>query len=395
MLDATQLCKHLGYVLHTPVRLYSRDGELRAGESEGQEDPLVCDPGFAARLLAMRRADTPVLHYEFQSALYAVIPSGSGASFVLGPVCYARGTDEVSLAVAKAHRLRHPDIYRVTYVPLDIVLEHILILFHSASDIRMSRDDLAIQSPGTANFLREVGERAYSIVYHLRENESSHNSYAQEVREQKAIREGDLDALRRSWSELQEGQIGRLGKDEITHYRNLGIVVVTLACRSAMEGGVLPEIAYSLADSYTVKIGELTDPIEITKLFRGAEVQYAELVRDASSHAEQSRHVLRCKEIIHDRLHQRIRVEDLAAELGLTRGYLSQIFLKEEEIKLSAYIIREKIRASEYLLMRSKESIEQIAATFAFASQSHYGQAFKKQNGMTPGAFREKYQSRK
>ena len=394
MLRAEQLCRHLGYVMHSPVRLYDADGNLLSREAS-EEDPLLCDPAFAAKMLALRREDLPALHVELDGVLYAVIPAEEGRTILLGPTSYRRGTVRSSRAVARAHGLQHPEAYHITYVPLDILLEFILLLFHSVSDAALSREDLALQCEQLSDYSDDIVSRTYSIVYQLRENDASHNSYAQEVKEQKAVREGDIDALRQSWLELDEGQIGRLGKDDVTHYRNLAVVVITLASRSAMEGGVLPEVAYSLADAYTMQVGELTDPLEITKLFRSAEIRFAELVRDNSMANVQNRHVLRCKELIHDRLHQRIGVEELAEELGLSRSYLSHIFLQEEGVKLSTYILKEKIRASEYLLMDPQLSLEQIAATFGFASQSHYGQVFKKFKGVTPGIYRQTHQSRK
>ena len=38
-------------------------------------------------------------------------------------------------------------------------------------------------------------------------------------------------------------------------------------------------------------------------------------------------------------------------------------------------------------------SLEQIAATLGFSSQSHFGQVFKRFNGITPGTYRTQHQS--
>ena len=396
MLSAKQLCSHLCYMLHTQIRLYDADGNCLTSDmvTTDQEDPLLCDPDFASALLAMRRSERPVLHTEEHGAVYAVIPAEQGQTILLGPFCHTRPTTAASQAAARQHHLKHPHAYHITFLPLDYALEAILLLFHSGSDAPLSRDDLAIMMLGE-DYTEEVRSDAYSVIYQLRETDSAHNSYAQELREQKAIREGNLDALKASWAEVQTGQLGRLGKDELTHFRNLAIVVVTLASRSAMEGGVLPEIAYSLADAYTVKISEMRDVAKIGKLFRSAEIHFLELVQKSAGRENRNRYVARCKQLIHDRLHQKISAQELADELGLSRSYLSQLFLQEEGLNLSSYILRAKIRASEYLLMMPELSLEQIAATLGFSSQSHFGQVFKRFNGMTPGAYREQHQSPK
>ena len=396
MLSAKQLCYHLCYMLHTPIRLYDKSGIcLTTGTvTEDQEDPLICDPDFAASLLAMRQCERPMLHVETHGTVYAVIPAEEEQTVLLGPFCYTRSTASASLGVARQHHLRHPHAYHISFLPLDFALEAILLLFHSGSYIPLSREDLAAQMLDE-DYTEEVRSDAYSVIYQLRETDSAHNSYAQELREQKAIREGNLEALKRSWAEVQTGQIGRLGKDELTHYRNLGVVIITLASRSAMEGGVLPEVAYSLADAYTVKISELGDVAKISKLIRSAEIHFLELVQKRTGADVQNRYVARCKQLIHDRLHQKISAQELAHELGLSRSYLSQLFLQEEGLNLSSYILRAKVRASEYLLMMPELSLEQIATTLGFSSQSHFGQVFKRFNAMTPGAYREQHQGRK
>ena len=393
MLDLEQLCHHVRYLLHTPVWLFDANAcPLLSGTvAEGTEDPLLCDPAFVRELLSRRKNDMPVFHYETDGVFYAVIPAGERESCILGPVSCVRNTADTSVSVAITHHLQYPDIYRITYVPLDITLECVLMLFHAANDTPLSRGDLAIRNPAPENVQDKANSMAYAVVYHLRENNTSHNSYAQETREQQAIRNGDTAALRRSWEEVQTGQIGRLGKNELSHYRNLAVTIIALSSRSAIEGGVMPEIAYSLADSYVMRTEELTSPMELMKLLRSAEVHFTELVHKSARNGAGNRHILRCKEIVHNRLHQRIRVADIASELGINRTYLSELFLKEEGIPLSTYIIREKLRDSEHLLTRSTVSLEQIAATYAFASQSHYGQAFRKRYGMSPGAYRNSH----
>ena len=70
--------------------------------------------------------------------------------------------------------------------------------------------------------------------------------------------------------------------------------------------------------------------------------------------------------------------------------------LREEGASFSSsYILRAKIRASEYLMMMPELSLEQIAATLGFSSQSHFGQVFKRFNGITPGVYREQHQRQK
>lgn len=396
MISTIHLCQHVSSMLHIPVRIFEKDGTpVDMGYSEdNQEDPLICDPEFRNTLLESRKEDEPTLFYEANCVMYAVIPANGDRTVVTGPACYVSDTRSESRAVALLHYLDDPDHYTINFVSLEMMAEAVLLIFHSHSDNEMSARSLLLGSRQT-EYTQEARADAYSIIYRNRENQTSHNSYAQEVREQKAVREGNVEALKQSWGEVQVGKVGRLGKDEITHFRNLAVVVITLSSRSAIEGGVLPEVAYSMADSYTMRINEMYDPVEIGKLMRTAEVHYTELVKKAKDSSNQNPYVRRCKELIHDRLHERVYEEELAEELGITRSYLSQLFLKEEGMHLTEFILRQKVRSSEYLLIYPDVPLGRIAATFGFSSQSHYGQVFKKYNGMTPGKYRERYLAHK
>lgn len=396
MISTVHLCQHVSSMLHIPVRIYEKDGspvDMRYAE-DNQEDPLVRDPDFRNMLLGSRKEEEPVIFYEANCVMYAVIPANGERTVVTGPACYVSDTRNESRAVALLHYLEDPDHYIINFVSIEMMAEAILLIFHSHSDAELSKQSLMLRSRPT-EYTQDARADAYSIIYQNRENQSSHNSYAQEVREQKAIREGNIEALKQSWTEVQAGKVGRLGRDEVTHFRNLAVVLITLSSRSAIEGGVLPEVAYSLADSYTVRASEMNDPVEIGKMTRTMEVHYAELVKKARESRNENPYIHRCKELIHDRLNERVYEEDLADELGITRSYLSQLFLKEEGMHLTEFILRQKVRSSEYLLIYPDIPLGRIAATFGFSSQSHYGQVFKKYNGMTPGKYREKYLSHK
>lgn len=62
--------------------------------------------------------------------------------------------------------------------------------------------------------------------------------------------------LKKSIGEDYLGKTGVLSKDELRNTKNLGIVVMTLASRAAIRGGLMPEISYSMSDVFIQKIEE-------------------------------------------------------------------------------------------------------------------------------------------
>lgn len=146
-----------------------------------------------------------------------------------------------------------------------------------------------------------------------------------------------------------------------------------------------------MSDAYVLQVEELLHADEVIALARQAEVHYATLVRDHIDGMQKNALVTRCKEEVAKRLHQKITVAQLADELGVTRNYLSQLFMKEEGIPLMDYIMEQKIRSSLQVLRYTKATYGEVAYQLGFSSQSHFGQAFKKVMGMTPKQYRDKY----
>lgn len=126
-------------------------------------------------------------------------------------------------------------------------------------------------------------------------------------------------------------------------------------------------------------------------MIRQVEVEYCTAVRRLSSGSEGNTLVTRCKTLVVQKLHSRLTVKELAGQLEVTPDYLSRLFLREEGIKLSDYIIKEKINYAKQHLAYTDDAYGSLAFSLGFASQSHFGQAFKKWTKMTPKQYRDRY----
>lgn len=244
-------------------------------------------------------------------------------------------------------------------------------------------------------YYENIQKKLNSILFENQEHASNHNPYDQEIREFASIRNGDLEQLNKSWDEHYSGKIGTLAKTPLRHSKNHAIVLVTLACRAAIEGGVLSEIAFSLSDAYIQQIEETDTPADAFALGRHAEYQYTTLVRDlggqSSVDSEPDSKISKCKDYIQTHLHEKIIIDDIAKELYLNKNYLCDLFKKKEGVTIGTYILSEKIRLIRNMLTYSQYSYSEIATYFGFSSQSHLGKQFKKLTGMTLHQYREKF----
>lgn len=389
------IMEYLSRNLHTAVRVLTPEGRpekricLRADLEDRMNETLLSE------LLSFAAFEYPVLVSDDASAAYAVVSAGEQI-LILGPVLLTFGNacrHRISCGGYDADALLflHPcgsaDLLR------DALLLH--NLFH--------KNNLTMEEAADVNYLDDqikytVQEHFVKIVFENQEQGSRHNPYDQEVREVAAIRNGDLEALKQSWAEDYTGKLGVVAKTPLRNHQNLGIILVTLASRAAMEGGVMPEIAYSFSDSYINKIEEAVSPEAALSLGRQAEYHYACLVQEVKKERTSSEtgrntnsNISLCKDYIFSHLHEKIRISDIAKELYLNPNYLSDLFRKAEGITISGYILQEKLKLVKNMLIYSRYSYNEIASYLGFSSQSHLGMRFRKHTGMTLHQYRETY----
>ena len=392
MLTTEQLCRRIIRLIHAPIRIYDSEGYLiRVFVDKGeQQDPLVCDESLLARLMALGSEDGPRLHLESDEIIYGVIFNENNG-YILGPCCLGRDAVAAAKALVRRHKMDAKVPYRVTRVTLDFFCETLLLLYEHLTDRTMNVNELYLQCFGGKELERQMQGRLLEVFYDLRETNTVHNPYSQELREQESIRTGDLEGLYRAFQESYTGRIGTLSRDPVRHAKNLAIVLITLASRSAMAGGLLPEVAYTMSDAFIQQVEELSSIGEVSALCRQAEIEYCAAVAKRSVSGSSNPLIDRCKKLIAEHLHERLSVKELAARLDITSDYLSRLFLQDEGTKLTEYILQRKIDVAKNQLIYTDNSYEAIAHALGFTSQSHFGQVFKKYTGMTPHRYRETY----
>lgn len=392
MLTTEQLCRRIIRLIHAPIRIYDSEGYLiRVFVDKGeQQDPLVCDESLLARLMALGSEDGPRLHLESDEIIYGVICNENNG-YILGPCCLGRDAVAAAKALVRRHKMDAKVPYRVTRVTMDFFCETLLLLYEHLTDRTMNVNELYLQCFGGKELERQMQGRLLEVFYDLRETNTVHNPYSQELREQESIRTGDLEGLYRAFQESYTGRIGILSRDPVRHAKNLAIVLITLASRSAMAGGLLPEVAYTMSDAFIQQVEELSSIGEVSALCRQAEIEYCAAVAKRSVSGSSNPLIDRCKKLVAEHLHERLSVKELAARLDITSDYLSRLFLQDEGTKLTEYILQRKIDVAKNQLIYTDNSYEAIAHALGFTSQSHFGQVFKKYTGMTPRRYRETY----
>jgi AraC family transcriptional regulator len=101
------------------------------------------------------------------------------------------------------------------------------------------------------------------------------------------------------------------------------------------------------------------------------------------------RQVLEITDYINNHLTRSIKLEDLAAYLGISQFHFSRLFKQSTGISPHQYVMQQRIELAKELLKKADRSIADIALDCGFNSQSHLGKYFRQITGMTPKAYRQ------
>lgn len=242
-----------------------------------------------------------------------------------------------------------------------------------------------------------VRKRYSELIFHNQEYQNSHNSYMAELQLLECIERGDPEMMENCWKANQKTTtFGVLAKDWSRNVKNLCIVVIALASRAAIRGGMQAEDAFSLCDCYIQELEEC-DANLLGELTLRAERHFAEMVRDlhnsstAGEDLRESPHITRCRDYIFTHLHSKLTVQEIADALYLNANYLCDLFRKHEDMTILQYILREKIKLAQNMLTYFSYTYSEIATYLGFSSQSHMSTHFKKFTGMTLRQYRVKY----
>ena len=102
--------------------------------------------------------------------------------------------------------------------------------------------------------------------------------------------------------------------------------------------------------------------------------------------------VVRMQEYIRKHYMEDIQVEQLAAKLYLSPGYLSMVFKKEAGENIKQYIRNVRMEKAEELLVSTQMSVREVGERTGFKNMSYFSKCFRQQYGESPESYRRKKQ---
>lgn len=117
-------------------------------------------------------------------------------------------------------------------------------------------------------------------------------------------------------------------------------------------------------------------------------------LRDCASHEEssaQKRLIRDAAAYIRSNYARDLTVDELAGILGISNSYFSQLFTREQGVSFSRFLSACRMDQARELLRTTNKRIYDIAAEVGYADVKYFLRVFKKAEGVTPQAYRDRH----
>lgn len=226
--------------------------------------------------------------------------------------------------------------------------------------------------------------------YDAKEMELFHNTYHYEQLYLDYIRSGNVEGLKKFFSNAFSIQAGQLADNTLRQAKNILIVSVTLATRCAIEGGLDIESAYQLSDVYIQESEKLQNTDALYHLQYNMLLDFTRRVAQAQVPHDTTSDIYKCIQYIKQHTNQAVSTSDVAAYIGKSRSHLSRCFKKELGFGMNEFIMRCKLEEAKSLLTYTDKSLSEISSYLCFSSQAYFQNVFKKKFGITPNEYRKR-----
>ena len=168
------------------------------------------------------------------------------------------------------------------------------------------------------------------------------------------------------------------------------IVFISLCARAAIEGGLSPDTAYALENTYIRRVQASRNITELGIVGNTMYEDFVQRVHLLRTMPQCSPEVQRCCEYVMMHVEEPLDLDTIAKYLNYTPYYFSRRFKREMHCSLADYIKASKIERAKVLLDTTELSILQIAERLHFGTRAHFSAVFTGIVGCAPGEYRRR-----
>lgn len=163
--------------------------------------------------------------------------------------------------------------------------------------------------------------------------------------------------------------------------------LVTMMTRAAVEAGAHTEEALGINFQSIQELSRIEDDQAIDTWLLSMLERLMATIRRSAVHPNRS-NLERALQYIEDNLDQKLRRETVARQAGFSPGHFTHLLNEHYGKTFREFLLDRRIRRATELLMRSDQSLADIALACGFADQSHFSRVFSKATGQSPRDYR-------
>lgn len=237
----------------------------------------------------------------------------------------------------------------------------------------------------------KFSNQLYQAIFTQREESTSAYSYIDEQNLMQCIKHGDRSGARIFAAKIARGRIGNMSGDVIRRSKYAIIASIAIITRAVIDVGVPVEQSYAMSDVYISKIDEEYDSRHLFDLYMDMIIDFCALV-ESNKNSNFPSWVRNCMEYIDQHSHTDITLDELGEYVSMAPSYISVQFKKIVGKSIKQYTNEKRIAEAKFLLRTTKMSIQEIAITLNFSTQSYFTKVFKEIEQVLPNEYRSMHQ---
>lgn len=217
-----------------------------------------------------------------------------------------------------------------------------------------------------------------------------HHTYQAEQALLQMVRYGDMNyrsAMEKA-GQLSSG-VGISTSDPVKRAILSASNFTALCTRAAIEGGLTPDTAYTVGDSYIQSLTQCRTIADVRTVNHAMYEDFIQRVHRQRYNPSYSRQIQSCVAYIEAHLDEELSLETLARQVGYSEYHLSRKFKEETGDNIRDYIKYARIERAKLLLATSDLSIREIAEQLRFCAPSHFARVFREVTGQLPQEYRK------
>ena len=394
--DYDYICNMIGSLSGIPVRIYKEDTVVFYYSTVN----LVRDPVsiYQSDILAISDRIGYFLTDHF--SYYGIINTNQ-YKIVIGPTRQVSDSTPALRGLASQLDIPTEDMddfiiamHQIVHIPLERLMQILCFLNYALNNEKYFLQDYfiddSLQEKLNEAMTRQDADRIFSNNL-PEQNILLHNTYDLERNIMNMIRKGDSVSLSKLLKNSSGFNIGMMADHPLRQSKNTFIVIATLASRSAIQGGMDPDDAFTLSDEYIQKCELLNDFYQINNLRYLMMMDFTKRVNQLQEGSQTSQLVAAVTNYINHHISEPITVEAMSKEFFMSRSYLSKRFKAESNITLTDFILSKKTEEAKRLLRYTNNSLTAISLYLGFSSPGHFSRVFRKYVSITPNEYRKKY----